>query len=220
MRLVAAEASAGVSDSFIYPCIERLVRDHKLGGRVLDYGAGKGHLTKILAATGQFTKVSGTDLMSRPYDLPAGIDWIENDLNDAPPIPDASYDLVVAAEVIEHLENPRSMVRDIFRILRPGGKIIVTTPNNESLRSLVAVAFRGHFVAFLDGSYPAHITALLRKDLERILLEAGFTRPDFSFTNHGGVPKFPTIAWQTLSMGILKGMRFSDNVLALATKPV
>jgi 2-polyprenyl-3-methyl-5-hydroxy-6-metoxy-1,4-benzoquinol methylase len=219
MRVAAAEASAGTSDDAIYPCIERLVRHYDLRGSILDYGAGKGNLTRRLAATGHFAKIAGADLMPRPRNLPDGIDWLEQDLNESAPLPAASYDVVVAAEVIEHLENPRSMVRDIFRILRPGGRIILTTPNNESLRSLLSIILRGHFVSFLDGSYPAHITALLRKDIERILGEAGFSRPDFWFTDVGGVPSFPTTSWQRISLGVLKGVRFSDNVLASARKP-
>jgi 2-polyprenyl-3-methyl-5-hydroxy-6-metoxy-1,4-benzoquinol methylase len=219
-RHAAAEASGGVTnDHFVYTRIEQIVREYKLSGQVLDYGAGKGHLTARLRDIRQFDQVSGADLMSRPGDLPSDIKWIELDLNEPLPVPNATYDLVVAAEVVEHLENPRSMARDIFRVLRPGGAAIVTTPNNESIRSLVSLLFRGHFVYFSDASYPAHITALLRQDIHRILTEAGFSHPRFFFTNHGGLPKVPTISWQSVSWGILKGRPFSDNILALAIKP-
>jgi len=55
--------------------------------------------------------------------------------------------------------------------------VILSTPNNESIRSLMALLLRGHYVAFLDCCYPAHIiTAVLRKDLVRILTDAGFSR--------------------------------------------
>ena len=218
-RLAAAQASGGASVSSIYDTIERLVRDYNLGGSVLDYGAGTGYLTKRLALSQRFATTSGADLMSRPKDLPASVKWISHDLNEVLPSDDARYDVVLAAEVIEHLENPRSMARDIFRVLSPGGTFILTTPNNESVRSLLSLIFRGHFVHFLDESYPAHITALLRKDLDRILTEAGFSHPIFCFTDQGAVPKFPAVSWQQLSMGILKGIRFSDNVVAVATKP-
>jgi len=218
-RVAASEASGGSSSSPVYITIDRLLRDYNLTGSVLDYGAGVGHLTNSLALSRRFTKVSGADLMPRPRDLAASVDWITNDLNEVLPAPDACYDVVVAAEVIEHLENPRAMLRDIFRVLCPGGTVILTTPNNESFRALLSLVFRGHFVHFLDESYPAHITALLRKDLARILTETGFAHPAFSFTDHGSVPKFPAISWQRLSMGTLQGIRFSDNLVAIATKP-
>ena len=78
---------------------------------------------------------------------------------------------------------------------------------------------RGHFVDFLDGSYPAHITALVRRDFQRLCQEAGFEPPRFSYTNHGGVPRLPRLRWQTVSAGLLRGRLFSDNVLMLARKP-
>ena len=138
------------------------------------------------------------------------------------PLPghEGAFDVVVAAEVIEHLENPRFMIREIFRLLRPGGVAIVTTPNNESWRSLIALLVRGHFMAFGETGYPAHITALLRKDLTRIFQEASFSAPDFHFTDSGGVPGHPVVMWQQVSFNLLKGLRYSDNVLAIATKPM
>jgi 2-polyprenyl-3-methyl-5-hydroxy-6-metoxy-1,4-benzoquinol methylase len=142
------------------------------------------------------------------------------DLNNANAIPAASFDVVIAAEVIEHLENPRQVAREWFQILKPGGTLVLSTPNNESIRSLTALLVRGHYVAFLDSCYPAHITALLRKDLERILSEAGFSDIRFHFTDHGGLPKLPAVSWQRVSLGLLKGCRFSDNVIAAAKVPV
>ena len=149
----------------------------------------------------------------------AAVEWIEQDLNDPMRGHDAAFDVVIAAEVIEHLENPRFTMREIFRLLRPGGTALITTPNNESWRSLIALILRGHYVAFGDTSYPAHITALLRKDLTRIFQEAGFPAPMFHFTNDGGIPGEPALTWQRISFGLLRGLPFSDNILAEAKKP-
>jgi len=65
---------------------------------------------------------------------------------------------------------------------------------NEAI-DLIALVLRGHFVAFSDTCYPAHITALVCKDIERILTEAGFSVPEFIFTNVGWIPKFPKLHW-------------------------
>src|SRR5207249_2308994 len=107
------------------------------------------------------------------------------------------------------------MVRELYRLLRPGGTAIVSTPNNqrqdgspalivwgtaivstpnnESWRSILALLGRGHFVAFIENCYPAHITALLRMDITRIFLEAKFQSPRFYFTDYGGIPKSPSV---------------------------
>ncbi len=93
--------------------------------------------------------------------------------------------------MIEHLENPRAVFREFHRLLRPRGHLLLTTPNQENLRSLASLAFRGHFVDFLDSSYPAHITALVRRDFVRIAAETGFEPPTFSYTATGAVPGLP-----------------------------
>jgi 2-polyprenyl-3-methyl-5-hydroxy-6-metoxy-1,4-benzoquinol methylase len=162
--------------------------------------------------------VSATDIMSAPRDLSGQVEWIEQDLNAPLPGRDGTFDVVVAPEVIEHLENPRFMLREIFRLLRPGGTAIVTTPNNESWRSLIALVVRGHFTEFGESGYPAHITALLRKDFTRIFQEAAFPAPEFYYTNSGGLPGYPAVSWQQLSFGALQGRRYSDNILAIARK--
>jgi 2-polyprenyl-3-methyl-5-hydroxy-6-metoxy-1,4-benzoquinol methylase len=217
-RLRAAEASGGFSSNVVYERILEIVQEYDLRGRVLDYGAGVGNLTQKLWALNRFEQIAGADILPRPKDLPSAIPWHCLDLNRGDTVPAASFDAVIAAEVIEHLENPRAIAREWFRILRPGGTLILSTPNNESVRSLAALVIRGHYVAFGDSCYPAHITALLRKDLVRILIEAGFSDVRFQFANAGGVPKMPSVTWQQVSFGLLKGCRFSDNVIATAVR--
>lgn len=218
-RLHAAERSGGTSGESIYDAIMAEIVERKLNGAILDFGAGIGRLTRRLVDSGRFDSISATDLLQQPVSLDK-VQWICADLNDPLPMPDSSFDAVVAAEVIEHLENPRVMVRELFRLLKPGGVVILSTPNNESWRSLLSLMMRGHYVAFCNGSYPAHITALLRKDLERIFTEAGLEAPHFLFTGYGGLPGKPTTSWQQLSGGLLKGLRFSDNVIAISRKPL
>lgn len=217
-RLRAAEASGGISGDVIYRCVEAAIRARKLSGRVLDYGAGAGNLTRRLLALGCFDQVTAVDILPRPADLPAGIDWVHLDLNARLPESATNFDVVIAAEVIEHLENPREVARELYRALKPSGTLILTTPNNESFRALIALLLRGHFVAFSDSCYPAHITALLRQDLRRILREVGFSDIQFKYTDTGGIPGYPDLAWQRLSFGLCKGLRFSDNLLVTAVK--
>ncbi len=52
---------------------------------------------------------------------------------EALPFPDGAFDRVLSREVIEHVASPRAMVREIARVLRPGGVAVITTENEESL---------------------------------------------------------------------------------------
>ena len=217
-REAAAAASNGTSSDVIYSNFELLLAELSLSGDLLDFGAGAGLLTKRILSSGRFDSVSAVDITARPEGLEDSATWYCQDLNEVTDIADGSFDVIVSAEVVEHLENPRAVARECCRLLRPGGTLILSTPNNESWRALLALVFRGHFVEFGDASYPAHITALLRKDIERILLESGFSAPRFVFSNVGCIPKLPRVHWQQVTRGFLKGLRFSDNLFAIASK--
>lgn len=219
-RKFAAEVTAGISnDHSIYDAIERLVAKYSMGGSVLDFGSGTGNLTSRLIKANTFDSVHAADLIEPPDDIASLSSWTTCDLNEPTPFPSSSFDVVVSSEVIEHLENPRAVSREWFRLLRPGGKLVFSTPNNESWRSILALVIKRHFTAFSDGCYPEHITALVGKDIQRIMAETGFISTTISYSNSGGLPRFAAIKWQTISAGILKGCRFSDNIIAMATKP-
>ena len=99
-----------------------------------------------------FDRLAGVDLFPRPASLPPAIDWHQQDLNDAV---DAAgpFDTVVCSETIEHLENPRHVFRSLRRLLHPGGLLVLTMPNQESIRSYAGLIFAGHFTHFLGACY-------------------------------------------------------------------
>ena len=93
----------------------------------------------------------------------------------------------VAVEIIEHLENPRNLVRQAMKALRPGGYFFVTTPNVDSCFSLISQMRYGHPDLFQDECYRSdgHITPvsawLLRHAVEEVGMEPVFCR---SFGEH------------------------------------
>lgn len=210
-RMRAAEASGGTSPQTIKQLVLRLVRQHGLKGRFLDFGAGRGELLRVLANEEGIDSLSGADILERPAELRASVAWHQQDLNAELAGVDP-FDVVICSEVIEHLENPRQVFRNLHKLLVPGGALVLTTPNQESIRSYVALIFGGHFVSFLGASYPAHITALLREDLRRICAETGFGPPSFTYSSAGAVPKLTRLTWQGISFGLLKGRLWSDNI--------
>ncbi len=183
-------------------------------GRVLEFGAGTGAFAKGLEKSGLAGSIVCADIMARPGDLPGTVRWTQADLNFPLSEPDGSFDTIISIEVIEHLENPRAVFREFHRLLRDGGRLILTTPNQESLRSLLALIGGRHFASFLGASYPAHITALLEMDLVRVCRETGFSDPVFHYSNAGRIPKMTRFRWPSF----LRGRFFSDNLAMVAGK--
>jgi 2-polyprenyl-3-methyl-5-hydroxy-6-metoxy-1,4-benzoquinol methylase len=219
-RVAAAERTGGVSSGSVYDAAWRQIAP-RANGDVLDFGAGTGSLAARLAGEASVRSVTAADLAAHatisPPDSTAAnkIHWLTADLSAPLPLPAASFDLIVAIEIIEHLENPRATAREWRRLLRPGGALVMSTPNTESIRSLLSFMARGQHASFTARSYPEHVTPLARIDVNRLLAEAGFADVQFSWSNFGLMPAL-SLSWQRISAGLLGGMRFSDNLVAVA----
>lgn len=215
-RLRAARCSGGTSLDSIKRLVLRMVRDQRLEGRILDFGAGTGELINLMSHL-EGIELHGADILPRPAAIPAHVEWHQGDLNDDPDRFSRYFDAVICSEVIEHLENPRSTFRNINTLLQRGGKLVLTMPNQENIRSYLNLIFRGHFAQFRGPDYPAHITALLRLDLVRICAETGFSEPQFLYTDYGWMPITRT-TWQKFSFSLLGGRLFSDNIGMVVSK--
>lgn len=214
-----ASLSEGHSSDPIASTVARTLGDlHRTFDRIVDLGCGSGSVGRKLA--GLYRSYVGCDVVRYSgFHESASVRFQAVDLNQAPfPVETASADAVVSVETIEHLENPRALVREMARIARPGGWVLVTTPNQLSLASKLSLVLRNQFQAFREapGLYPAHITALVEEDLRRIARECGLTSIAFRYTDHGRIP-FTGAHWP--SRWGLRGRSFSDNVVMLAQRP-
>jgi SAM-dependent methyltransferase len=181
-----ARLSLGRGHEAIHAMVARLLAARNASGTLADVGCGTGDLAR--AVEGRFADITGVDAVR--YDgLPSRVRFVAADLDAPPlPIPDASVDVAAAVEVVEHLENPRALVRELTRITRPGGWVVVTTPNQLSALSLLTLVLKGRFSAFQERDYPAHRTALLEIDLRRIAAECGLDDVDVVYSGWGRVP--------------------------------
>ena len=105
------------------------------GQRVLDVACGEGYGTAALQRAGA-ASVIGVDISPRACEHASRTYGIEALCAPAHsiPIPDASIDLIVSFETIEHLPSPPGFVLECFRLLAPGGRFIVSTPNRPVYR--------------------------------------------------------------------------------------
>ena len=142
------------------------------GGRILEVGAGCGALAVRL-------QEAGFDVV--PTDLDPPHDWIHRLDLDNPEWTDETrgpFDLVVCVETLEHVENPRQVLRSIRAMLRPGDRLVVSTPNVTHPHSLLKMVLRGAPVFFGPKHYyqPGHITMLPDWMLTEHVRLAGFDR--------------------------------------------
>jgi ubiquinone/menaquinone biosynthesis C-methylase UbiE len=174
------------STSGIHQAILRAVElaaPHGLIGKHLDIGSGKGELLAQLA--NRFPDLQSfacdcTDqLMKRPNQKVEVVDLNHQSLPFAPD----QFDLVTCSETIEHLENYWRVLREVYRVLRPGGFAVFTTPNILNLRSRFRFFSTGFYNLFgplmpdeKDVYSPrGHINPVSWFYLANALLSVGFT---------------------------------------------
>ncbi len=211
-----ARLSRGASSSAIHAMVARALASRGIrGGVLLDVGCGRGDLWHCLRD--RFDSYIGADVADYP-EFPADARFVAVDLDSGlVPLADGVADVVVAVETIEHLENPRRFTRELVRLARPGGWVVVTTPNQLSLLSKLTLLVGNEFNAFRANSYPAHLTALLEIDLSRIAAECGLTNAAIAYSERGRIAFTPRHYPRWLSR--LWPRAFSDNVLAIGCKP-
>jgi 2-polyprenyl-3-methyl-5-hydroxy-6-metoxy-1,4-benzoquinol methylase len=102
------------------------------GRRVLDAGCGTAYGTAMLARAGA-TAVTGVDVAASVIDsvrdsMPEAVTLTAGNVRDLP-FEDASFDLIVCFEVIEHIEEPGAAFDELARVLAPQGVLLVSSPN-------------------------------------------------------------------------------------------
>lgn len=145
------------------------------GSNVLDLAAGTGAMCLRLKDLGM--NPTGCDLVVENFRLHGSVPFVAANFNHVfPGVFLDRFDGVVASEVIEHIENPRHFLRQCFSVLKPGGQLILSTPNVDSAFSRAMLVRFGTFNWFRPQNYAidGHITPVPLMVLRSALSEAGF----------------------------------------------
>jgi SAM-dependent methyltransferase len=115
-------------------------------GRVLDAPCGDGTLSRELSAHGWRTWAA--DIEPVAFDEGDGVRFLRLDLDAPLPFSDGAFDAVVSLEGIEHLHSPARCLAEFCRVLRPGGRLVLTTPNINNVQSRWHYLIGGQFSGF------------------------------------------------------------------------
>jgi 2-polyprenyl-3-methyl-5-hydroxy-6-metoxy-1,4-benzoquinol methylase len=153
----------------------------------LDIGSGSGDLVKLLK--NKFRTISSCcDYTDELMKLPGQhVDIVDLNIEQKLPYQENTFDIVTATEVIEHLEDFRAILREIYRVLKPGGVCVLSTPNILNLNSRLRYLWFGFHV--LMGPLPinsrqmescsGHINPISIFYLMHALHEMSFHKIDF-----------------------------------------
>jgi 2-polyprenyl-3-methyl-5-hydroxy-6-metoxy-1,4-benzoquinol methylase len=142
-------------------------------GRLLDLGCGDGTFARLVKAACPDVTIHGCDVSVAALSRTEGLDRAYALDLDGDPLPEAdeSFDVVTASEVLEHLSEPRHALAEAKRVLKPGGRLLVTVPN---------VAFWRFRWQALRGDVPSvtaderHLHSYNAASLGRLLESEGF----------------------------------------------
>lgn len=171
--------------------------------RIIDVGAGEGFFSRML---GDFirreygippsTVLRACDLFPEHFKY-AEVPCDKVNLDNSLPYAADSFDVACSIEVVEHVENQFAYVRELYRIIRPGGRAIVTTPNILNINSRLRFFHSGFWLLFdplpLSSNDPVtlagHIHPVSFYYLAAMMRRAGFreVRLHFDRTKKSGL---------------------------------
>jgi len=185
------------------------------GARVVDVGAGEGFFSKMMGdymqAQGQPLRdhLAACDLFPSLFRY-RGISCDPIGSDGRLPYDDASFDVVCSLEVIEHIEDQFAFVRELYRVLKPGGVAIISTPNVLNINSRLRYLYSGFGVLFdpllLSSTDPVHTSGHIHPVtyyyLAYQLHRAGFTAVSVEYDRFKSSAKFLWAFWSlTLASG-------------------
>lgn len=164
--------------------IDQLIRPHlKADSRLLEIGCGAGNLLLQASVRGSYPVALDLAMQALTFvrsrlreaqtgpAAPRGFLCLQS-VGELLPLASESFECVLLSEVIEHLETPQISIKEAARVLRPGGRLLVTTPNYHSFWPLMErVVDLLNMAPKMAGEQ--HISRFYPASLKRLLIESG-----------------------------------------------
>lgn len=180
-------------DSYERNQVLKRVYQHEAGKKILDLGAGSGRISKFFLSKGyevyalEWTKAGVQKL------LELGVNAIQKDIESLPyNYDDNFFDEVFWGDNIEHLFFPEKVARELYRILKPGGRLVLSTPNHGWVINRFYYLFKGVPRRTEGQQLPIwewqHIRYFNKTEIQQFLVHCGFTK---DFVVHGAERRQP-----------------------------
>lgn len=163
--------------------------------KIVDIGAGEGYFCQLLGehiankyGIEPSKVLNACDMFPETFRYDR-IQCAQIDANFHLPYKDNTFDIITCIEVIEHIEDQFLLIRELFRITKPGGRVIMTTPNILNINSRIQYFYSGFWLLFyplpIYSKQPVdlggHIHPITFYYLSYIFLQAGFRTINISY---------------------------------------
>lgn len=150
------------------------VLPEKKGMKVLEIGCGGGNTLVYLKETGLASYAVGVEMFDMPgtNQLNPLIDKLVlgNIEEIVPDLPTGHFDVIICADVLEHLVDPWAVVQKITPFLKPGGSLVLSVPNIQEFRTMAKI-WKGDFAYDPEGGIldKTHLRFFCKKNIRQLL---------------------------------------------------
>jgi 2-polyprenyl-3-methyl-5-hydroxy-6-metoxy-1,4-benzoquinol methylase len=212
--------------------IDQLIRPHlKPGSRLLEIGCGAGNLLLQASVRGSYPVALDLAMQALTFvrsrlreassgsEAPRDFSCLQS-IGEYLPLASNSFDCILLSEVIEHLEVPQISIREATRVLRPGGRLLVTTPNYRSLWPVMERAVDMlNMAPKMAGEQ--HISRFHPNSLKRLLIDSGlgieYFGTIYNISPFLSIP-FPNLAKRQLNRELKSRTSLGMILVAVAVK--